>query len=228
MDKDTVMRAIKEYHEQNLQMQKALDLIDRGLRADVKAEREAKIRQKWNTGEKRDVIQKGMKYFEAARVKASDPMRALLLKTWTSEDNRPGMAAVCSIMETMQPEQQLELAEQINDPVLTTQAISNVRKLTLEPQDRMYLETKVQSLIAAYVDHKTIRENAQAEIACLEFEAELNQKSGGDPVKRMGLGQRAEALKKIIATGELPKSERISVLTHPNPVDRMQQARKAG
>lgn len=226
--KDQTMTAIRSYRDLAARMQGELERVDQGLKDEIREKREQEIRGKYQQNLEANLskIKAGREYFEAARLREADPMKALVKKAWQADDNRPGMAAVCAALETMSPEAQLELAKEFNHPVLALQAVSNIKKMDLEPLDRLNLEPAVSELTAGYVDRDKIREHAQAEKSCLEAEALANQTANGSPQARAAFGYRMEALKRIIATGELPKSERISVLTHPDPLERMRAARK--
>jgi hypothetical protein len=228
--KNETMAAIRNYRDLAAQVQAELQKIDPGLRDNIREQRENQVREKYQ--QHMDAlmlkIKAGREYFKAARLREADPMKALIKKAWRADDNKPGMAAVCAALETMSPEAQLELAKEFNHPVLSLQAVANVKKLDLEPIDRLNLEPAVAELTAGAVDMVKIRDHAQTELACVEVEAEINRESGGDPVERLGMWHDSEALKKIIATGKLPKSERISALSHPDPLERMRAARKDG
>jgi hypothetical protein len=228
--KNETMGAIRNYHDLAARMQGELEKIDPGLRDDVKKEREAQVREQYEKHLTANIakIRQGREHFKAARLREADPMKALIKKAWRADDNKPGMAAVCAALETMSPDAQLELAKEFNHPVLSLQAVANVKKLDLEPIDRLNLEPAVAELTAGAVDMVKIRDHAQTELACVEVEAEINHSSGGDPVERLGMWHDSEALKKIIATGKLPKSERISALSHPDPLERMRAARRDG
>jgi hypothetical protein len=226
--KDQTMTAIRSYRDLAARMQGELERVDQGLKDEIREKREQEIRGKYQQNLEANLskIKAGREYFVAARLREADPMKALVKKAWQADDNRPGMAAVCAALETMSPEAQLELAKEFNHPVLALQAVSNIKKMDLEPLDRLNLEPAVSELTHGYVDKEKIRDHAQLELVCLEAEALANQNSGAPAHETLGVGHRLEALRKIIATGELPKSERISVLTHPDPLERMQAARK--
>lgn len=224
------MTAIRNFCDLSNQRRRGLEAIDPGLKDSIRQKREQDVQKKYeeHMNANLDKIKAGRQHFEAARLREADPMAALIRKAWRCDDTRPGMAAVCTAMETMAPAAQLSLAKELNHPVLALQAVSNIKKMDMDPQTRMALEPAVSELTHGYVDKEKIREHAQTELACLEVEVLAHKDADAPTHEIMALGHRLEALRKIIATGELPKSERISALSHPNPVDRMQAARKAG
>jgi len=226
--KDSTMQAIRNYRDQSAQMETELKKIDPGLRDSIRKEREAQVREKYqmHLDANFSKIQAGRKYFEAARLREADPMKALVKKAWQTDDNRPGMAAVISAMELMAPGAQLELAKEFNSPILALQAVSNIQKMSMDPLERMSLEPAVSELTHGYVDKEKIRECAEVELICLETELKKMRSEGSEPHKILSMGRRLDAMKKIIASGELPESERVSVLTHPDPLDRLNAARK--
>lgn len=225
--KDQTMAAIRNYRDLAARMQGELEKIDTGLRDDVKKEREQAIREKYqeHLGANLDKIKAGREHSTQARLKMADPFAALMRKAFHAED-KPGLAAVCDGLDLMGPEQQLELARELNHPALALKALVNIRRMDLEPESRMTLDAKVQELTRGHIDTAAIRDHAQVELLCLEAEAQANQAANGSPQDRAAIGYRMEALKKIIATGELPKSERVSALSHPDPLERMQASRK--
>lgn len=227
--KDETMTAIRNYRNQAAQMLSELGKIDAGLKDSIRKEREATVRQKYqqHLDANLDKIRSGREHFESARLRESDPMKALIKKAWSTNDTRSGMGAVCAALETMGPEAQLELARELNHPILALQAVSNIQKMAMDPQDRMSLEPAISSLIQGYVGSEKIREYAMEELTCLETEFEAMRSEGAESHKILSMGHRIDSLKKIIASGELPKSERISVLTHPDPIDRLKAARTA-
>lgn len=225
--KDQTMTAIRNYRDQAAQMQAALSKIDRGLKDSIKKERSDAVRQKYqgHLDANLDKIRSGRDYFKAARLREADPMASLIRRAWRAEDNRPGMAAVCAALETMGPDAQLELAKEFNHPILSLQAVSNIKRMSMDPLDRMSLEPAVSELTHGYVDKDKIRDHAHVELTCLETELEAMRSEGAEPHKILSIGHRIGALKKIIATGQLPKSERISALSHEDPMERLNAAR---
>jgi hypothetical protein len=221
------MQAIRNYRDLSANMQGELKKIDAGLRVDVKKKREQLIREKYqeHLGANLEKIKAGREHFTQARMKAADPFRALMVKTFKS-DVSAGMAVVFDGLSLLGPEQQFELARELNHPALALKALVNIRNMDLEPESRMTLDAKVQELIRGHIDAAAIQDHAQVEMLCLECEAEALRDSGADASKVLGMGHRIDALKKVIATGELPKSERISALSHPDPLERMRAARK--
>lgn len=227
--KDQTMTAIRNYRNQAAQMEAELKKIDPGLKDSIKKERSDAVRQKYqqHLDANFSKIKQGRAHFEAARLREADPMQALIKKAWATNDTRPGMGAVCAALETMGPEAQLELARELNHPILALQAVSNIQKMSMDPMDRMNLEPSVREFTHGFVDSEKIRECAEVELACLETEFEAMRSEGAESHKILSMGHRIDSLKKIIASGELPKSERISVLTHPDPIDRLKAARTA-
>jgi hypothetical protein len=228
--KNETMAAIRNYRDLAARFQMELQKLDPGLRDDIRKEREKEIREKYrqNMDAAMDKVKAGREHFQAARLREADPMTALLRKAWRADDARPGMAAVTAAMETMSPAAQIALAREFGHPVLALQAVANVRKLDMDPVDRMALEPAVQELTAGFVNKEAIRDCAQTELSCLETELAAHRSAGDDPIKRLGIGRKIEAVKKIIASGELPKSERVTFLSHPDPLERMRAAREAG
>jgi len=90
----------------------------------------------------------------------------------------------------------------------------------------MSLEPSVREFTYEFVDGEKIREYAELELICLETELEKMRSEGAESHKILSMGHRVGAIKKIIATGELPESERVSVLTHPDPQERLNASRK--
>ncbi len=225
--KDQTMTAIRNYRNQAAQMEAELKKIDPGLKDSIKKERSDAVRQKYQQHLDANLlkIKQGRDYFEAARDRESDPMKALIKKAWATNDTRPGMGAVCAALETMSPDAQLSLAKELNSPILALTAVSNIQKMSMDPQDRMALEPVVSELTMGYIDTAAIRDHAHVELTCLEAEFEAMRSEGAESHKILSMGHRIDAMKKIIATGELPKSERISVLTHPDPQERLNAAR---
>ncbi len=225
--KDQTMTAIRNYRNQAAQMEAELKKIDPGLKDSIKKERSDAVRQKYqqHLDANFSKIKQGRAHFEAARLREADPMQALIKKAWATNDTRPGMGAVISAMATLSPDAQLSLAKEFNSPILALQAVSNIQKMSMDPQDRMSLEPAVQELTRGYMDDAKIRDYAMVELTCLEAEAEAMRSEGAESHKILSMGHRIDSLKKIIASGELPKSERISVLTHPDPMERLNAAR---
>lgn len=224
--KDETMTAIRNYRNQAAQMQAELSKIDPGLKDNIQKEREAAVRQKYQGHLDANLlkIKQGRDYFEAARAREADPMKALIKKAWATNDTRPGMGAVCAALETMGPEAQLELARELNHPILALQAVSNIQKMDIPPLDRINLGPAISSLIHGYVDSEKIRDYAMEELTCLETEFEAMRSEGAESHKILSMGHRIDAMKKIIATGQLPKSERVDSLTHEDPVERLSAA----
>lgn len=224
--KDQTMTAIRNYRDQSAQMQAELSKIDPGLKDNIQKEREAAVRQKYQGHLDANLlkIKQGRDYFEAARAREADPMKALIKKAWATNDTRPGMAAVCAALETMGPDAQLELAKEFNHPILSLQAVSNIKRMSMDPLDRMSLEPAVSELTHGYVDKDKIRDYAMEELTCLETEFEAMRSEGAESHKILSMGHRIYAMKKIIATGQLPKSERVDSFTHEDPVERLSAA----
>ena len=224
--KDQTMTAIRNYRNQAAQMQAELSKIDPGLKDNIQKERSDAVRQKYQGHLDANLlkIKQGRDYFEAARLRESDPLQALIKKAWQADDNRPGMAAVISAMETMSPDAQLSLAKELNSPVIALQAFANLQKMSMDPLDRMSLEPSVREFTHGFVDSEKIRECAEVELTCLETEFEAMRAEGAEPHKILSMGHRIDAMKRIIATGQLPKSERVDSLTHEDPIDRLNAA----
>lgn len=227
--KTQTMRAIRDYRDMLVIIQKELQKIDPGLKDEIREKREAGVWEKYqkHLDAHMGKIQAGRKWAEAERLKAADPFTSLLRKTWQAED-KPGLRAVCDGLALMSPEQQIAFAKELGHPALALKAITNIRSMDLEPVSRMALNTRVQELTQGYADKAAIRDHAEVEKQCIETQILENKTFNGSPEVRGALGNRLNALDKIIVSGTLPKYEQIDTLSHPNPVDRMAAARKAG
>ncbi|MGD9825088.1 hypothetical protein [Desulfobacter sp.] len=225
--KDDTMAAIRNFRNLSAQMETELKKIDPGLRDGIRKEREAQVREKYqgHLDANLDKIRSGRAHFEAARAREADPMKALIKKAWATNDTRPGMGAVCAALETMGPEAQLELARELNHPIIALRAVSNIQKMDIPPLDRINLGPAISSLIAGHVDIAKIRDYAMEELTCLETEFEAMRSEGAESHKILSMGHRISVMKKIIATGQLPKSERVDSLTHGDPQERLNAAR---
>ena len=227
--KSETMRAIRDFRDLVNQVQGELNKIDPGLKDSVRTEREAQIWEKYgkHLSALREKIRQGREHFQGLRLREADPLTALLRKAWQANDDKPGLSAVCEALELMGPEQQLEIAKEFNHPALALKAVTNIRRMDIDPESRMKLDSKVQDLTRGYVSKDMIREYASIEKECLEAEVLQNKTFGGSAQDRAALGYNLESLKRVIASGEIPDSElQQAALDEPDPQARMNAARQ--
>ena len=227
--KSETMRAIRDFRDLVNQVQGELAKIDDGLKDSVKADREGQVWEKYgkHLSALREKIRQGREHFQGLRLREADPLTALLRKAWQANDDKPGLGVVSDALELMGPEAQLELAKELNHPALALRAVTNIRKMDIDPQTRAGLDRKVQELTRGYVSKNVIREYASVEKECLEAEVLQNKTFGGSPQDRAALGYSLESLKRVIASGEIPDSElQQAALDEPDPQARMNAARQ--
>jgi len=226
--RDQTMRAVRGFRDMVNQVQNELSKIDPGLKDSIKREREGEVWTKYgkHLSALREKIRLGKEHFQQLRLREADPLTALLRKAWQADD-KPGLAAVADALELMSPEQQLDFARELNHPALALKAVTNIRRMEIDPQTRMQLDTQVQGLVKGYIDKNAIREYASIEKECLEAEVLQNRTFGGSPQDRATLGYELGALDRVIASGEMPDvTAQQAALNEPDPMDRMNAARQ--